>query len=255
MPTCKVFNAYGNILASFHTKDIGRSAVLGRGTDCDIPLKTDGTISHHQLQLRKKGNELELENIGKAILFKNGEKILEPIVISDGDVFRISSYFLVIGEKNGPSKYEFAWTFQTDNNQKRGLLWPGVNMIGCSRENEICIDNEDISRHHLKVTVEGNFVRIEKYNTSCRVQVNGKSIGNKQVEVTPSDTISLSDECSISLQEKLQKAVAKIQGGSSSSGSSHVEHSKSKPVAGMVILLIGLLLLLLLILIMQSFLL
>jgi len=253
MPVCTVYNTYGNVLKSFDTSDFGRTLTIGRGEECDICLQgvVDATVSHEQLLMRKSGNTWTLEQTGRAAIYKDGLRQEEntPIDIKDGDIFRFSSYFLCIGAKTGPSKYELTWTFETDNRQKRGVLWPGVNIIGASKDNEVTIRTEELSRHHGKITVKGSQVLYEKDHDSCRVSINGRAIGGKQVEITPADEIILGTDCPIRLSENTRKAMTKIQGAVAGGGNREIAKSKGNPVALIIILLMAVLLFLLLIIV------
>ena len=250
MPVCTIFNTFGNVLKSFDTHDYGRTITIGRSEECDICLLgiTDNTVSRRQLVLKKSGSIWNLENVGHATLFKNGEE-MESAETKEGDVFRFSGYFLCMGPKTGPSKYELAWTFDTENRQKRGVLWPGVNIIGSSKENEITIRNEEISRHHGKVTVEGDQVFYEKAHDSCRVSINGRSIGKKKVQITMDDEIVLGTDCPITLTKNTRKSIKKVQGNVSGR---EVQNAKSNSMAGVVIALLAMLVFLLLIAVIYS---
>ena len=252
MPVCTFFNTFGNVLKTFNTDDYGRTIRIGRASDCDVSLMgaADNTVSREQLLLKKNGGDWILENVGHAVLYKDGVEA-PSTTIKDGDVFRFSAYFLCIGHKTGPSKYELTWAFETDNNQRSGVLWPGVNIIGSSKDNEVTIRNGELSRHHGKVTVKDDRVFFEKFHSSCRVSINGHSIGDKQVEISTDDEIMLSSDLQISLIKNTRKSMQKIQG----SGNAVESKARNNKIASFIIGLLAVLIFLFLIIVIYSMLL
>lgn len=74
--------------------------------------------------------------------------------------------------------------------EKIYLLDKPVNTIGRDPNNEIVIDDIEISRNHLKINVNENLLLIEDLNSTNGTFLNGKRI-QKVKEVTDGDLISL----------------------------------------------------------------
>ena len=240
MPVCTIYNTFGNVLKSFDTHDYGRTITIGRSEECDICLMgiTDNTVSRNQLVMKKNGSVWTLENVGHAVLFRDGEEV-ESAETKEGEVYRFSGYFLCMGPKTGPRKYELTWTFETENRQKRGVLWPGVNIVGSSKENEVTIRTEEISRHHAKVTVEEDHVYFEKAHDSCRVNINGHSIGKKKVPISVEDEIILGTDCQVTLAKNTRKAVVKVQGAVAGQNLQTNKPKSNSTLAVLVIILLA----------------
>lgn len=196
MPVCHIYNTFGEELRKFDTADFGAFFTIGRSSRCDVSLKgmADDNVSREHLDIKKTGGNWNITSVGHSGMLVDGEKIMQT-QLTPGLVIRFSQLFLCVGEKNGPSPYDLTWDADTENNQHRAVLWPGVNTIGASRDNYVTVRTDDVSRVHGKITVQSNGkIFYENLFTTRRAEVNGTTVGeNASVEITPGDVLKLAD--------------------------------------------------------------
>lgn len=195
MPICRIYTYSGECIKSFNTDDYGSTITIGRSSGCNVSLKglAENNVSREHIILKVKGEKLMLESVGHSGVHYNGELLEEAVEAHDGDVFRFSQLFLCIGEKGGPSDYDLTWEAQTENNQHRSVIWPGVNTIGASRDNYITVRTEDVSRIHGKITCEGDELFYQNMHPSLAAEVNGIAVQGDKVELNVGDELTLCD--------------------------------------------------------------
>ena len=166
---------------------------IGRSSSCDVCLKglCDETVSREQFVVEKRKDGLYLKNTGHSKLYSNGTRVDES-PLTDGLVLRFSSYVLAVGSKNGPSPFELTWEIFTDNNQRRAVLWYGVNTLGSSMDNYVTIRNNDIERLHAKITVnKQDQVFLEHIGMGRSISVNHVELESGMTEIKEGDEITL----------------------------------------------------------------
>lgn len=245
MPFCRIYNTFGDELRRFTTNDFGSSFTIGRSSHCQVSLKNfaEANVSREHLLIQKSGGSWEIVNKGHSGMYLNGQKIGKAPLV-DGAVFRFSQLFLCIGEKNGPSQYELTWEAETENNQHRGILWPGINTVGASRDNYVTIRTDDISRIHAKITVNENKLFYENISMGRESNVNGIAVGDSVVELKEEDVITIG-ETPVRVAKGLRFRAGAMT-SAVSPVSSKVREAAKHPVAwliaAMVVVLLGLLL-------------
>lgn len=194
MPTCYVFNTTGDLLLTFSTDDFGSKIIVGRASSCDVSLKrfAANNVSREHIRLDKVDNAWTITNLGHSGLRKNGTKV-KTTEIREGDIFRFSKLFLGIGASAQPSPYEVTWDVPTEDRAVRAAIWPGVNQIGASFDNEITVRTDDISRMHGRIICNGDRLTFENLNEFNKSYVNGENVGTKTIPLHPDDTIILAD--------------------------------------------------------------
>ena len=257
MPDCKIFTTSGELILVF-TPRAGMK--IGRSSSCDLSLKgfCDDTVSREQFVIEKRKEGLTIKNIGHSHLYNNGNRI-EEMTLLEGIVLRFSAYVLTVGSKSGPSPFEMNWETPTENNQRRAVLWYGVNTLGSSMDNYVVIRNQDIERLHAKVTVnQEDQVFIEPSGMGRFISVNQVELESGVIEIKEGDEILLGDETYVNLIRGIRKknvlSAAEIAGtGMGSVNQSEVVKMARTPFGVIIaVLLVILLILLLFILFAQS---
>ena len=194
MPICRIYTYSGECIKTFNTNDFGSTITIGRSSGCNVSLKglAENNVSREHIILKVKGDKLMLESVGHSGVYYNAE-LIDTVEAKEGDIFRFSQLFLGIGEKGCPSDYDLTWEAQTENNQHRSVIWPGVNSIGASRDNYITVRTEDVSRIHGKITCEGNSLFYESAHASLAAEVNGIAVQGDKVELNVGDELTLCD--------------------------------------------------------------
>ncbi len=256
MPDCRLYTTTGELLLNV---SIYAGMSIGRSSSCDVCLKgiCDDTVSREQFTVEKRKDGLYLKNVGNAKLYSNGTRIAES-PLNDGLVLRFSSYVLAVGPKTGPSPFELTWTISTENNQRRAVLWYGVNTLGSSMDNYVVIKNNDIERQHAKVTVnKGDQVFLERIGMGRAICVNHVDLDKGMIEIKEEDEILLGEETFVNLirgiRNKNVLSKAEISGTSVDGGGGKVAKMAKTPLGVIIaVLLVILLFLLLFILFAQS---
>ncbi|MBR0457977.1 MAG: FHA domain-containing protein [Victivallales bacterium] len=185
----------GEELRKFDTEEFGNSISIGRSSSCEVCLKgsAENNVSREHIVLKKTMGNWTLVSKGHSGVYKNAEKV-SSVPIEDGDVFRFSQLFLCIGSKCGPSPYDVTWDADTEDGNRRAVLWPGTNTIGASHDNYVMVRTQDVSRFHGRIILEPNgIIYFENIYHSVFSAVNGNQVGKERVEVQPGDSILLGE--------------------------------------------------------------
>ena len=195
MPICRIYTYSGECIKSFNTEDYGSVITIGRSSGCNVSLKglAENNVSREHIILKVKGDKISLESVGHSGVYYNAERIEETVEAKEGDIFRFSQLFLGIGDKGCPSDYDLTWEAQTENNQHRAVIWPGVNSVGASRDNYITVRTEDVSRVHGQITCEDKLLYYKSAHASLTAEVNGIAVKGDKVELNVGDELTLCD--------------------------------------------------------------
>lgn len=194
MPICHIYNSAGVKLVRFDTEQyhrIGR-IMVGRSSSCTVSLKAfaESFISREHFLLERRGQEWTIIDRSHIGIVKDTKKIKEA-TIAIGDVFRFGHFFLCVGEKTGPSKFNVRW--EAEDGAGSSVLWPGVNSIGSSSDNYVSIRLGEVSRFHARITVLGDQVSLENRNKRIKTFINGKLIEPEPVSIDTGTGILLGD--------------------------------------------------------------
>ena len=256
MADCRLYTTASELLMNI---SLHAGMSIGRSSSSDVCLKgvCDDTVSREQFTVEKRKDGLYLKNIGHAKLYSNGTRVEESPLL-DGLVLRFSSYVLAIGSKAGPSPFELTWEIFTENNQRRAVLWYGVNTLGSSMDNYVVIKNNDIERQHVKVTVnKSDQVYLEHIGMGRSICVNHVDLESGMIEIKEGDEILLGEETYVNLirgiRNKNVLSKVEISGTGMGGGGGKVVKIAKTPFGVIIaILLVLLLFLLLFILFAQS---
>lgn len=70
----------------------GEEFLIGRGHDCDLRIN-DGDVSRHHCQLRVRGQEVTLSDLGSSNgTFLNGNRVLSQVKLRSGDEIRLGKF-------------------------------------------------------------------------------------------------------------------------------------------------------------------
>ena len=116
-----------------------------------------------------------IHDTSKGGIFKNCERITEA-ELAPGDVIRFGQYFFCFGEKAVPSDYEFTWRDQDTHLPARAVLWQGMNNIGTSRDNSICIQSDRLARFHGRISVHGDAIVYSNRTDMTTATLNGAEV-------------------------------------------------------------------------------
>ena len=194
MPTCTIFNTIGDRLVSFSTDDFGAKIIIGRASACDVSLKrfAANNISREHIRLEKKGDAWNIVNLGNSGMRCNGQKV-KTAELREGDIYRFSKLFLGFGESAQPSAFEVTWDVPTEDQATRAAIWPGVNIIGASHDNEITVRTEDVSRKHGRIVCHDDRLAYENLNEFNKSYINGEPIRTRSVPLGQDDILTLAD--------------------------------------------------------------
>ena len=242
MPTCRIFTYSGECLRTFDTKDYGSVITIGRSSACNVSLKglAENNVSREHIILRNNGGKWHLEGVGHSGVFYNAVRI-ENAEVKEGDVFRFSQLFLCIGEKCGPSDFDLTWEAQTENNQHRSVIWPGVNSVGASRDNYITVRTEDVSRVHGKIICDGSSLYYQSMHPTLEAEVNGVAVQGDKVELNVGDELTLCDTVTKvirGVRVKQQAVVKRTISADVTAIKKHKKHSWDWSVALLVVILL-----------------
>jgi len=159
---------------------------IGRSRSCDISLKKYGTVSrfHAVLALRKDG-WFVFDTDSKTGVYVNGEQIRHAARLSDGDtvsfgnaVMKFSSHGY--GEE---SEGEDAQTVDFTNAtrlvnlaDKSAYYLNGSCLFGRSRNCNICLPMDDISKEHAEVYLTKDGWMIADLNSENGTYLNGELV-------------------------------------------------------------------------------
>lgn len=194
MTLCHIFDSTGQELSRFSTTTFeatGRVSV-GRSSHCDISLKAfaEGYISRVHFLLTFSFGDWFIVDRSHIGLVYNGEKIKER-KMAEGDVFRFGHLFLAFGDKAGPSPYDVTWTTE-DGENRRSVIWPGVNTIGYSEDNYITVREGSVARRHGLLSYTDELLEYENAHSHVNSYLNGRTVTDK-ITLADGDMLSLAD--------------------------------------------------------------
>lgn len=194
MTLCHIYNSTGEELSRFSTTTFeatGRVSI-GRSSHCDISLKAfaQGYISRIHFLLTYSFGEWFIVDRSHIGVHFNGEKIKER-KMEDGDIYRFGQLFFAFGEKAGPSAYDLVWTNEEGDN-RRQVVWPGVNTVGYSADNYITIREGNIARKHGLLSCSDDCLQYTNASSRVSSYVNGRNVIDTVV-LSDGDELSLAD--------------------------------------------------------------
>ena len=177
MTECRSYNSQGDLLTTFDTNTMGPVITIGRSSKSNVSLKglVDTTVSREHLVLERMLTKWTVTNKSRFGMFKSGEKFVTT-ELEEGDVIRFTKLFLCYGPTAKPSAYDITWDIETENGQKRAVLWPGLNSIGASNDNYITVRAPDVSRVHGYINVLTDRITFKPVAQDNPSYLNGEEI-------------------------------------------------------------------------------
>lgn len=193
MPLCRIFNSDGSELLHFHTDAFGglRRIAVGRSSQCQVCLKNvaETTISREHFRLERSGDDWRIVDAdSRAGVVYNCEKI-RSMRLDTGMVLRFGRLYLGFGDKALASTFRLEWENPLGETEY-GLLWPGKNSVGASRDNYVTIRLGDIARYHLIAEVQGGQLYISPISPMAQCWVNGTLV-DERMQVRIGDVIGI----------------------------------------------------------------
>ena len=196
--------------------------VIGRDTSCDVSFPNFQNISSQHAQLMQdENNNLYIVDLGSTNgTFINSRKIEKGVqypfsqkdkvsfssVNSVQLVFNPDSYVSKSNEKNSsePSSEKFDTTDIIDKFRNKSKI-----TLGRSYENDVCLDNQTISKVHASIELKGsnNFI-LTDLGSLNGTYLNGKRISGPE-KVTESDVIIIG-RFKLSLRGKAQDLTKEV---------------------------------------------
>ena len=248
MTECRIYNSQGDLLATFDTNSMGPVITIGRSSKCNVSLKglVDTTVSREHLVLERMLTKWTVTNKSRFGMFKSGEKFVTT-ELEEGDVIRFTKLFLCYGPTAKPSAYDVTWDIETENGQKRAVLWPGLNSIGASNDNYITVRAPDVSRIHGYINVLKDRITFKPAAQDNPSYLNGEEIiGNDPVQIKAGDVITMA-ETSVTLVDAYR-----MQTHTASAIAQAKLHQKSTVSRGGYILMVTLIAMVVIILIVMA---
>lgn len=160
----------------------GKRYVIGSGGGNEIILNGPDIIQKHAcLQLLPDG--LHLEPIEQSPVSLNGNPIVDPTIVEDGDWLSLGSCLFQI---NFPDRPAAAPNTSAQASPKK----ISILTIGRLPECELAIDSPLVSREHAKLHCGPEGVEIEDLDSTNGTFVNGRQISGK-VYLQPGDRVSV----------------------------------------------------------------
>jgi pSer/pThr/pTyr-binding forkhead associated (FHA) protein len=155
---------------------VGGSLILGRDRRADLQLE-DRTLSRRHFRLERRGAAFWVVDMESA----NGTFVNEEQVTSRrldaGDVIQIGPFEIrVEGAMTADPKMAVVTVEGPSGIHRFGIVGEGV-LIGRSKDCDIQIREEGISRRHVSVKLENNLFTVEDQGTS-----NGTFVDKKRIE-------------------------------------------------------------------------
>lgn len=159
---------------------------IGRSRSCDISLKKYGTVSrfHAVLALRKDG-WFVFDTDSKTGVYVNGEQIRHAARISDGDTVSFGNAVMKFSshgygeETEGEEAQTVDFTNATrlvNLADKSAYYLNGSCLFGRSRNCNICLPMDDISKEHAEVYLTKGGWMIADLNSENGTYLNGELV-------------------------------------------------------------------------------
>jgi len=159
---------------------------IGRSRSCDISLKKYGTVSrfHAVLALRKDG-WFVFDTDSKTGVYVNGEQIRHAARISDGDTVSFGNAVMKFSshgygeETEGEEAQTVDFTNATrlvNLADKSAYYLNGSCLFGRSRNCNICLPMDDISKEHAEVYLTKDGWMIADLNSENGTYLNGELV-------------------------------------------------------------------------------
>lgn len=159
---------------------------IGRSRSCDISLKKYGTVSrfHAVLALRKDG-WFVFDTDSKTGVYVNGEQIRHAARISDGDTVSFGNAVMKFSshgygeETEGEDAQAVDFTNATrlvNLADKSAYYLNGSCLFGRSRNCNICLPMDDISKEHAEVYLTKDGWMIADLNSENGTYLNGELV-------------------------------------------------------------------------------
>lgn len=174
---CRIYTPNAREVAHFILEEMNCSQItVGRSANCVVPIPTnDMVLSRVHFTLKLASDGWQLVDSSKAGTFKNGEKV-KTCTLRSGDVFRFGQFFFCFGEKAIPSEYSITWMDEAYHIRRAAAIWPGVNGIGASSENEIFIKNEALARFQGIIFYKQGKLTYRNKNSLVSSKINGEVV-------------------------------------------------------------------------------
>jgi cytochrome P450 / NADPH-cytochrome P450 reductase len=160
------------------------AAVVGRDAGADLVL-ADDEVSRRHARLHVDGAGVAIEDLGSVNgTFVNGIRIEGKQRVEPGDRIRIGRAVFELA----PASAAGSAGLRVVNGPRAGETVSGV--VGRDPAVEVQLDDEEISRRHLRVWAEGDALWVEDLGSANGTFVNGERIAGR-VALAPGDSVRI----------------------------------------------------------------
>jgi pSer/pThr/pTyr-binding forkhead associated (FHA) protein len=165
--------------------------VLGRDPTCDVHLDHK-TVSRKHIALETRGAAIWVRDLGG----RNGTKInnvvvSEPTLLNGGDRIEVGHYIVRMEGVDEARANTPILTLTGPHGPHRFAMIDSELVIGRAPSCDITIDDKNVSRRHLKVTLQGDSFVAEDLGSQNGTLINGKRV-NGPTPFRSADKIGLS---------------------------------------------------------------
>ena len=167
---------------------------IGRGGENDLVLD-DREVSRQHAQLSKRGEQWLLTDLGSSNgTLLDGQPLIPQTThpVMPGQIMTIGGFSLMVfvpgmdatyvsddAAARSESAFHLRYRF-ADGEWKTHILVTGESMIGRGEENDLPLDDDQISRHHAKIAVAGPNLFITDTGSTNGTQVGGVTLNPHQ---------------------------------------------------------------------------
>lgn len=196
MPVCHIYNSSGMRLVRFNTEAYEQSGriSIGRSSSCSISLKrfAQSYISREHFVLDKRAGLWHIQDRSHIGIMKDAVKV-KSAPLEEGDIFRFGQLFFCYGSTAGPSDYDLCWESEDFGHEGRAVLWPGVNSLGASKDNYVCIRQGEVSRFHALLSVKADSLSFENSNRNIVSFLDGTKLDTTPNRLSTRSRLILGD--------------------------------------------------------------
>lgn len=171
--------------------------VLGRGEDCDLILD-HREVSRRHVRISRMGDQLMITDLGSSNGTTVEGQLLEansPFALNPGAIFMVGGFTLTVNVPGAVETYvaadeqpELKESYQLKYRRDKGnwqtyTLPAGETTIGRGSDNDLSLDDDEASRYHAKIGVEGGDVWVTDLGSTNGTEIDGVLLSAQQKQL------------------------------------------------------------------------